>query len=117
MKSSCCGGLLSVWEYAEVLKYGSKVSVKSHVEEHTKLSIFEPLYWTVAQVLLRMGEKIYRVVLCYFAMQSYINTGTLNMNIVLNKLKYTVNTMSYRAHLMHHHPKITLPEQTFIWLK
>lgn len=97
-----------------MLKYGSKVSVKSHVEEHTKLSIFEPLYWTVAQVLLRMGEKIYRVVLCYFAMQSYINTGTLNMNIVLNKLKYTVNTMSYRAHLMHHHPKITLPEQTFI---
>lgn len=64
-----------------------------------------------------MGEKLYSVVLCYFAMQSYINTGRLNMNIVLNKLKYTVNTMSYRAHLMHHHPKITLPEQTFIWLK
>lgn len=118
MKSSCCGGLLSVWEYAEVLKYGSKVSVKSHVEEHTKLSIFEPFYCMVAQVLLRMWEKIlYRVVLCYFAFESYINTGTLNMNIVLNKLKYTGNTMSKRAHLMHHHPKITLPEQTFIWLK
>lgn len=46
--------------------------------------------------------------------QYCIDTGTLNIEILFNKCKYSEHTMKKRSRLMHHHPEIMLAKQTCI---